>query len=455
MMASNIPKVRDQASRLRRVRWAAYAFGLTIGLISSPSVGQTESGNGFWSNYLMHASRCEAALNDTLSEGTRCLFGNGLKLALEQGLRVADAYGKKRFGGHFQVAGDLRYHGFSDKVGIEGDIDMVLPFTGGGTPVNRQGDSSFFLQQGITRSWDGSGSGLFRNDLRYGLVRRFRLTGTPDGDILGLSVFHLLNTEYGHRVLVPSVDYTGRWGTGSIRYFVPTTGWRPARPGYEERAIDGIEVGVRFDLTSTIRVKTVGYRWRAKDGSSQWDTGARMDFKWRPHPWFEFGVGYDGIGHNTGVTSLGVTFRMPFGRQSGKERWEGLGIVSSKSQVTTQDLWRPVENIGSIRVATRKSAAAAAGKVKVRFLQDTVGSGGEVQLEVYVTSPALDDISVEIRLVPGSGTNPAVAGVDFVEKVVETTIAKGTTRSTVSVTLLQNDSLQKPRTLGVTLSVAS
>ena len=109
MMENRIPKVGGRLSRLRHVRRAACAAALMIGLASSPSVSRAESGNGFWSDYLIHASRCHAALNDTASEGTRCLLGNGLKLFVEEGLRFADAYGKRRFGPHFQVAGNLSY----------------------------------------------------------------------------------------------------------------------------------------------------------------------------------------------------------------------------------------------------------------------------------------------------------------------------------------------------------
>ena len=132
MMESRLAKVCGTVPRLRPVRWAACAFALMIGLVSSPSVARAESDNGFWSDYLIHASTCETALNDMVSEGTRCLLGNGLRLVLEESLRFADAYGKKRFGPRFQVAGNLSYSSVSSKFGIDGDIDMVLPFAGTG-----------------------------------------------------------------------------------------------------------------------------------------------------------------------------------------------------------------------------------------------------------------------------------------------------------------------------------
>ena len=451
MKETNVVDVRRELSRLHSIRLAACLFTLMVVLVS---IARADSGTGFWNNYLIHASRCEDALNDRVSEGTRCLFGQGLKLVLDESLRLADAHGKRTFGQHFQVAGNLSYSPVSTEVGIEGDVDMVLPFAGAALPASRQGVSSFFFQQGVTRSWDESGPGLFRNDLRHGVVRRFRLSGDPGADIFGISAFHLLSTERGHRVLVPGVDYIGRWGIGSFRYYIPTTGWRPGSLGYEERALDGLEVGMRFDLTTTLRLNTVGYRWKAEDGSHRWETGARMELDWRPHPWLKLGAGYDGIGGGKDSTSFQVALQVPFGGPSERPPWEGLGVAANGSSPSTEDLWRPIEDIGPIRLARRQSVASLVDNAQVRFLQQTVGSGEEVQLEVLLPAVAPEDIRVVVRLVPGGGENPVVAGEDFVDEPVETTIRTGTTNSRVSITLLRNDSLEQPRSLGATVSVA-
>ncbi len=455
MMESRITKVGRMSSFLHPARWTGCVFALMLGLASISSAARAEPGGGFWRDYLTHASTCEDALNDRVSDGARCLFGNGLKLVLDESLRLGDAYGKTVFGQHFQVAGNLSYSPVSSKFGIDGDVDMVLPFAGAAAPVSREGASSFFFQQGVTRSWDGSGSGLFRNDLRHGMVRRFRLSGAPGADILGVSAFHLLNSERGHRVLAPGLDYAGRWGMGSFRYFVPVTGWRPGGSGHEERAIEGLELGMRFDLTTTLRLNTVGYRWRAGDGSNQWDTGARMDLDWRPHPWLKLGAGYDGIGGGKDSASFQVTFHLPFGGPRERADWEGLGVAPDRSPPAAEDLWRPIDDIGPIRVARRQSVSALVSKARVRFLQDAVGSGEAVRLEVLLPAAAPEDIRVVVRLAPGSGDNPAVAGEDFVDEPVETTIRKGAASSAVSITLLRNDGMEQPRSLGARVSVAS
>ncbi len=435
------------------VRSIASAFALVIGLATVSTMAQAESGGRFWNQYLIDASRCEAALNDTAREGTRCLLGNGLNLLVGESMRYADGYGKMVFGQHFQVVGSVTHSPASNGIGLQGDLDVVLPFAGATPSVGSQGASSLFFQQGMTRSWDGSG--LFRNDLRHGMVRRFRLSNAPGADILGISAFHLFNTERGHGVAAPGIDYTGRWGIGSFRYFVPTTGWRPGRQGYEERALEGFEFGMRFVVTTTLRLNTVGYRWKAEDGSERWKAGARVNLDWRPHPWFKLGTGYDGIGRGEGSVTFQAALHIPFGDWSERPRWGGLGVAPENSQPSISDLWQPVDDVGPIRLAKRKGASALVRDAQVRFLQDTVGSGQAVQLEVQLPAAAPDDIRVVVRLVPGSGNNPAVAGEDFVDEPVETTIRRGATSGRVSIPLLRNDAMQEGRSLSATVSLVS
>jgi hypothetical protein len=456
MEKSNIAtRVRDVLVLLCPIRWIASAFALIMGLAGVSTMARAESGGRFWQEYLIHASRCEAALNDTGPEGARCLLGNGLKLLVGEGLRSADDYGKTVFGQHFQVVGRVTHSPVLNGIGLQGDLDVVLPFAGAGAAlsVGRQGASSLFFQQGMTRSWDGSG--LFRNDLRHGMVRRFRLSNAPDADILGISAFHLFNAERGHRVMAPGIDYTGRWGIGSFRYFVPTTGWRPGRLGNEEQALEGFEFGMRFVLTTTLRLNTVGYRWKAEDGSERWKAGARLNLDWRPHPWLKFDVGYDGIGRGEGHSIVQAALHVPFGGSSERPRWEGFGGTADHSPPSISDLWQPVDDVGPIRLAKRKSASALVKDAQVRFLQDSVGSGEEVRLEVLLPAAAPEDIRVVVQLVPGSGKNPAVAGEDFVDEPVETTIRKGTTSGTVSIPLLRNDAMQESRSLSATASLVS
>ena len=251
------------------------------------------------------------------------------------------------------------------------------------------------------------------------------------------------------------IDYSGRWGRGSFRYFSPTTGWTPTRLGYEERALEGMELATGIDLTSTLRLNTTGYRWEAEDGSGRWTTGARVDVGWRPHPWLNLSAGYDRIGQGRGTASFLARLRVPLGSRSKPPRWQGLGLIAGGTVPGDKDLWQPTEGIGQIRVATRTSAASLVNQAEVRFLQDAVTSGNTVQLEVVLPSAAPRDIRVAVRLVPGSGDNPAVPGEDYVDEPVETTISQGTTTGRVSITLLRNEDMQDNRSLSVTVSLVS
>ena len=433
-------------------RLATTTFVVTaLTIVSTAQAGSPEQ---TWKKALNQARTCEAALNETVADGARCLFGRGVDLALDEGVRLANDYGKQTFGDHFQVIGNLTYSPISGRAGLGGDLDVVLPLSGD-EPIAEEGSSrtALFLQQGITRWWDGFGS--LHNDVRHGLVYRFRVSDEKDTGILGVSMFHLMNAEQRHEVLVPVINYSGRWGRGSFRYFSPTTGWRPARRGYEERALEGMELAMGVDLTSTLRLNTTGYRWETEDGSGRWTTGARVDIGWRPHPWLNLGAGYDRIGEGSGAASFLVRLRVPLGSRSKPPRWQWLGFVGGGTVPSNLDLWQPTQGIGQIRVATRTTAASLVDNAEVRFLQDAVTSGNTVQLEVVLPEPAPINIRVEVRLVPGNGDNPAVSGEDYIDEPIEITIVQGSTSGQVFIRLLRNSEMRENRSLSATVSLAS
>ena len=437
----------------RRLSYRAFATFAVTALAIGSSV-QAAPPERIWQEALSRAGACEAALNETLSTGARCLFESGLNMALDEGTGLADEYGKQTFGDHFRVVGNLTYSSISDRAGLGGDLDVVLPLSGGDpTSAEAASGSALFLQQGITRWWDSFGS--LHNDLRHGLVYRFRVSDHGDADILGVSMFHLMNAEHRHEVLVPAIDYSGRWGKGSFRYFSPTTGWTPTRRGYEERALEGIELATGIDVTSTLRLNTTGYRWEAEDGSGSWTTGARVDVGWRPHPWLNLSAGYDRRGEGRGTASFLARLRVPLGSRSRPPRWQGLGLVAGGTVPDDGDLWQPAEGIGQIRVATRTGAAGLVANAEVRFLQDAVASGNTVRLAVVLPSAAPRDIRVAVRLVPGGGDNPAVPGEDYVDEPVETTISRGATTGRVSIRLLRNEGMHGNRSLSATVALAS
>ncbi len=400
------------------------------------------------------ASRCESALNEAMTEGARCLVGNGLNLLMDEGMHLARGYGEKALGPRFQIMGNPAFSPVSGTIRLTGDLDVVIPFSGRGTSsVQAPSGAALFLQQGISHWPDASGS--LRSNLRTGLVYRFRLSGRPYGDILGFSLLNVQDPKRGHEVLASGIDYSGRWGNGSFRYFRPTTGWRPNRPGHEERALAGMEFVTRFDITTTLRLNAAGYRWESGSGSGAWTGGARLEIGWRPHPWLRLASEYDRTGEGKETWSFRAGFGMPLGSRSSSPRWRGLGVAVSGSAPADSELWRLAEGIGRIRVATRTDVPGTVGDARIRFIGDTVASGDSVQLEIVLASAAPEDIRMEVRLVPGGGSNPAVPGVDFIDTPVVTIIPKGATRTTVTFQLLMNEGIEEYRSLSATATTAS
>ena len=427
---------------------------ILVGSVIVFSVAQADTASRLREAFPSRAGGCDTARDGATSDVGLCLFGNGLNVLLDEGARLAREYGERTLGRHFRVVGNPQFSPDSDRIGLTGNLDVVIPFAGEFFPaVEEPAESALFLQQGITRWRDDSGS--LRNDLRHGLAYRFRVSGNSDADILGFSVLRLHSAEHRHVVLMSGIDYTGRWGNGSFRYYSPTTHWRPERPGHEERALAGAELATRFDITSTLRMNTTGYRWGSGDETGHRSSGLRLELGWRPHPWLNLAAGYDRDGGGDEALSLHATLRMPLEDLSNPPRWRGLGVAAAGTTPADSQLWRPVEGGRRIRVVTRSSVSVPVGDAEIRFLQDTVGSGNAVQLEVVLSSAATQDLRVEVRLVPGSGTNPAVPGEDFVDRPVEITIPVGATTGQVSIQLLRNDGLSERRSLSATVSPVS
>ena len=156
--------------------------------------------------------------------GAGCLLDGGVNLLLKKGMDSADELGKKAFGEDFQFFGDLNYQ---SGTGFINDLDVVIPLAF--TDKDRRTRSSLFLQQGISRWRDPEGNS--RDDLRFGVAYRFRLTDEPDADVVGMSAFSLHSADWGHQVLASRVDYAGRWGDGVAHVFPARHELASHRPG--------------------------------------------------------------------------------------------------------------------------------------------------------------------------------------------------------------------------------
>lgn len=396
---------------------------------------------------------CGSAFNNGLSRGSQCLVDwVANRLLLGTATRLATEQGRAAFGEHFRIVNTFSYAPSGS--GLSGGVDVLFPLLSStDADAAWAKANAFFFQQGVTRWVDEAGAN--RNDLRIGAVRRFSLSDQDAlAGVVGVSLFLQQSLESHHTRLVTGADYLGKWGQGSLHLFVPTTGWRPDQAGYEERALAGTELGLRMDLTTTVTLRTAIGQWEDADGLGTWSTTGRLALGWRPHPWLDLGVAWNGVGRAGGTPAVQLAFSMPLGEtRQPPPAWEGLGLSGGGPRPSTLDLWSPVENIDVIQVARRETRPAPfVAQARVRFLQASAPTGDEIGLEVRLPAVTPRTLRVLVTLVPGPGANPAVPGLDYVDAPVPVTIYAGTSSRIVTVQLPDNAALTEARSLGVTVS---
>ena len=418
----------------------------------SVAIASADGTDTLWEYSLNSARQCQGAMNDGMESAAACVLGDGINSLFDKGIGLADKRGKETFGEHFSVTGKVNW---TPDVGSTGGLDMVTPFSFADSGALAGIRSASFMQQGITRWRDGFGT--MRNDLRHGVVHRFRVGHKPDSDVVGLSSFYLHSAEHGHEVLALGLDWFGQWGTGELRYFAPTTGWTMVGSGREERPLEGVELGTRLNLTTTVDLSVTGYLWEADDGSGDRNRGTRLGINWRPHPWLAFDTTWDG-GNDDESMAAGMHLNIPLGSRLKKPRWEWFGVAGG-GHSGNADLYQAVPQIGQIRVASRSarvsSLTSVADGVSARFVGSSVESGDTVAVEVFVAEPAQRDITVTVRLEPGATEPSAIPGEDYVDQPMVATITQGTTSAVVSFQLIRNDGMREPRSLGVSVFVSS
>ena len=188
------------------------------------------------------------------------------------------------------------------------------------------------------------------------------IAGASPG-VVGVSAFVQQSREFQHTRLVGGADYAGNWGQASLNLFVPTTGWRPGRRGYVERALAGIELGVGLELTTTLSMSAAIGQWEDDDGLGGWSTNGRMAVGWRPHPWLSLGVAWNGLGTQSDAQVYRLAFSMPLGGTREPPRWTGLGLVGGGSSPSCR---RPVETCRERRCDPGGAASAVCRKPRRR-----------------------------------------------------------------------------------------
>ena len=415
-----------------------------------PEIG--ELAGGIPDRLLGSAAACGPVFEGSRAAGVDCLSGEFGGFLVGAAAQLAEREGRAVLGENFRVVHRLSWSPFGE--GLSGNLDAVIPlgFLSGGEGAAGGAGRAVFLQQGVTRWRDKNG--FRRNDARFGAGYRFALSDAPGADALGVQAVVQENLERGHRRLVAGFDYMGRWGIGSLQHYVPATGWQPGRAGYEERPVGGTRLGLRFDATTTVSVDLSFARWDGAGPGRPADDG-RVAVGWRPHPWLSFETGVAGVGSAAESGAFRALLRVPLGGGYTLPRWNGLGVAGAAGAPV--DLWRPIENVERLETVERAAAPARPRleEISARFLQDSASTGDVVRVEVSIPAALDRDLALELRLAPGDGDNPAVAGEDFVDEPVAATIPRGETSARVSIRLLHNANMRSARSLSVALAFAA
>ena len=344
----------DRFSRPRPLPLLVGALALAFGSLSAQAE-EAQDVPSDWGISMFGIENCVGALQNTGNELTSvsdCAVDQVFSYLADSALQFVEAHGKAQFGEHFHI--DRRLGLTASSGTLSADLDVVLPLTALSSVEDDAVTRSFFVQNGVTRWRDEHG--FQRSDVRLGFVHRYALFEQPDDGVLGTSMFVQENLERGHARVVTGVEYLDRWGQGSLSYYMPVTAWRPGRYGYEERALEGVELGYGTDLTNTINLSAGAGRWQSKDGTDAWVDQGRLDVGWQPHPWFQLRGGWDGIGTGDDSMAVHASVSVPLGGDWSSMRWEGLGQrdPSSRTGPDVGTMWRSADHVGEIEVAERE-----------------------------------------------------------------------------------------------------
>ena len=346
-------RLRDRFPHLRPLPILASALALTFGSVSAQA-DEPQDAPGDWGISMFGVENCVGALQNTGNELTAvsdCAVEQVFSTLADAALQFVEAHGKSQFGEHFHI--DRRLGLTASSGTLSADLDVVVPLTALSSVEDDAATRSFFMQNGVTRWRDEHG--FQRSDVRLGFVHRYALFEQPGDGVLGTSMFVQENLERGHARVVTGLEYLDRWGQGSISYYMPVTDWRPGRYGYEERALEGVELGYGTDLTNTINLSAGAGRWQSKDGADTWVDQGRLDIGWQPHPWFELRGGWDGVGTGDDSMAVHASVTVPLGVDWSDVRWEGLGRRDpSSAEPAAGTMWRSADHVGEIEVAERK-----------------------------------------------------------------------------------------------------
>ena len=373
----------DTASRLS---------ALEIERLWSGVLGCADAGNDdeIVKNALAGGSAPGGVRRDYLDCGTRALRAAASRMlvdTIEDSLRLG---GSNLFDQEFRLDSNLTW-------GIDGDfrgeLDTILPI--GGVRNNDGTGRALFFQQGIT-FWEGR-NGELRSDSNIGVVYR----GHVSRDwILGGSFFFDYSFQREHSRLSVGVDAQHKNFHGGLNYYFIPPGdkeWRRGRTGYEERALEGLDLRWSF-AWERMRVGGALGAWifdGELDGKdSGWRRSASISAEYKFYPGVFFKTGYE---YHDGRSvdenwSLGLAFRYSL------PEMEGIGGNGNGGRVP--DLWRIVDR--EKRILYEERLARARVSAMLAATPGRVAEGGNVTVQVVLSEVLEEDVFFSVAAASSS-----------------------------------------------------
>jgi len=203
---------------------------------------------------------------------------------------------------------------------------------------------------------------------------------------------------------------------------------------------------VSLTPTTALDMSLAAGEWDTTDGRQ---LSGRATLAWQPHTYLRLSSDVSGIGDDHPQTAYRIAFHMPLGQTQQRPQWHWLGLKAG-SAAKADDLWRRVAVVNRIEVIEHEhSLAALVEGAQVRFLQTAMYTGNAIRVEITLPAPAPQNARVEVRLRPGEGANPAVAGIDFSDLPVTVSIPEGGTTAIATLQLMYNPDLTANRSLSV------
>ena len=363
----------DTASRLSAIEIER----LWNGVLGCADAGDD---NEIVKNALAGGSEPGGARRDYLDCSTRALRAAASRMLLdtiEDSLRLS---GLNLFDREFRLDSNLTW-------GIDGDfrgeLDTILPI--GGTQNNDGTGRALFFQQGIT-FWEGR-NGELRSDSNIGVVYR----GHVSRDwILGGSFFFDYNFQREHSRLSVGVDVQSGIFHGGLNYYFTPPGnreWRRGRTGYEERALEGLDLRWSF-AWERIRVGGAFGAWifdGELDGrDSGWRRSASISADYRVFPGVFFKTGYE---YHDG-RSVDENWNLGLAFQYSLPDMEGSGGSGIGGRVP--DLWRIVDR--EKRILYEERLARARVSATLATMPADVEEGDDVTVRVVLGEALEEDV---------------------------------------------------------------